>query len=252
MTKRIAVAGKGGVGKTTFCALTIKQLLKHNIKPILAVDADPNSNLAELLNIKYDTTIADIRDTIRENKNLPPNMAKGDFVDMRLNEIISEGEGIDFIAMGRPEGKECYCYINELLRGFLSRITKQYAVTIVDNEAGMEHLSRRTMDNVDALFIVTDPTVVSINSAKKVYETAKSLKLKIENIYLVLNRAKKNTDATSILKSIPIELIGTLPYDETIISKSETGEPLSALPETDSYLLELEKILNKSELVKTS
>ncbi|MBU0952055.1 MAG: AAA family ATPase [Elusimicrobia bacterium] len=249
MTKRIAVAGKGGVGKTTFCALIIRQLLKHNLKPILAVDADPNSNLGDLLNIKYDTTIADIRDTIKENKNLPPNMAKSDYVDMKLNEIISEGEGIDFIAMGRPEGKECYCYINELLRGFLSRITKQYAVTIVDNEAGMEHLSRRTTDNVDALFIVTDPTVVSINSAKKVHETAKGLKLKIEKTYLVLNRAKKNADAASILKSAPIELIGTLPYEETIISKSENGEPLSGLSETDPYLLELEKILKNSGIV---
>jgi len=249
MTKRIAVAGKGGVGKTTFCALAIKLLLEHNIKPVLAVDADPNSNLGDLLGIKYSSTIADIRDEIRENKNIPTGMAKSDYVDMKLNEIISEGAGLDFIAMGRPEGRECYCYINEILRGFLSKITNQYAAVVLDNEAGMEHLSRRTTDNIDTLFIMTDPTIVSINSAKRVSEAAKKLKLKIEKTYLVLNRVKPGVDTSLILKDVPIELIGRLPREESIVTRSEKGEPLTGLPENNPYIIELNNILKKTGIL---
>ncbi|OGS21474.1 MAG: hypothetical protein A2252_07090 [Elusimicrobia bacterium RIFOXYA2_FULL_39_19] len=249
MNIKIAVAGKGGVGKTTFCAFLIKELINQNKTPLLAIDADPNSNLAQLLGIKYETTIADIREEIRENKNIPASMAKSDYIDMKLNEIIVEGKGADFIAMGRPEGKECYCYINELLRGFLAKISKQYSTIVIDNEAGMEHLSRRTTENIDYLFIVADTSVTGLRSAMNVYNLSEKLKLKIGNIFLVLNKVKDTFVLPAGILNNSLKIIGNLPYRDAILSNSEKGLPAENSAENAPYTDELQEILKKSGII---
>ncbi len=243
MTTRIAVAGKGGTGKTTFCALLIKILLSQNKKPILAVDADPNSNLAELLGINYDSTIADVREELREQKDITLGMVKADYINMRLNEIISEANGLDLIVMGRPEGRECYCYINELLRNFLSKISKNYNTVVIDNEAGMEHLSRRTTDDIDTLFIISEPTLVSLKSAEKIKELAEKIKLKIKNIYLVLNKVKNQDSLEEIISKTYLKPKGIIPYDENILKLSESGKNLFSVEENSHVLSKIKDII---------
>jgi len=249
MTKRIAVAGKGGTGKTTFCALIIKILLSQNKRPLLAVDADPNSNLGELLGINYNTTIADVREELREQKNIPPAMAKSDYIDMRLNQIISEGNGFDLLVMGRPEGRECYCYINELLRGFLSKISKNYTTVVIDNEAGMEHLSRRTTDDIDELFIISEPTFVSIKSAEKIFDLTKKIKLKIKNIHLILNKVKDQKSIENVTSKSNLKPEGIIPYDENILKKSESGNDLTSIDEGSPVFSGIKNILLNTGII---
>lgn len=191
MTIRIAVCGKGGVGKTTIVCGIMKFLIDKNVTPILAVDADPNSNLAENLGVNYDITIADIREELRDG-NIPNNISKSDYITLRLQEAIVEHKGFDLIVMGRPEGRECYCFVNELLRTFLSNLGKSYKFVIIDTEAGMEHLSRRTTDNLDLLVIVSTPTKVSIDTVSKIKTLIPKLKLKILNTLTVINMAEDN------------------------------------------------------------
>ena len=166
MTKRIAVCGKGGVGKTTVVCGLVNYLIEKNLTPILIVDADPNSNLAESLGLKYGLTVADIREELR-TAQIPQGLSKAEYVEIKLQEALVEYKNFDLLVMGRPEGRECYCYVNELLRTFLSNLSKNYKYVVIDTEAGMEHLSRRTTDNVDTLIVITTPTKVSFETAKK-------------------------------------------------------------------------------------
>lgn len=246
--RRIAVAGKGGTGKSTFTALLIKELLLQKQIPILAVDADPNSNLGDLLGMKTEATIADIREEIRKKPDIfVSGMSKTDYINMRLNEIIAESMvSLDLLVMGRPEGKECYCYVNELLRTFLSKISMQYKFVIIDNEAGMEHLSRRTTDNIDILFIISEPTAVSLRSAERIKQTAKLLDLKIEKMYLVMNKVNAFT------KSLPetsLETIGYIPYNDIINQLSESAENLLQLPNDLDITTEVRNIIKKANIL---
>jgi CO dehydrogenase maturation factor len=185
----IAISGKGGVGKTTLAALTIRWLKERGKGPVLAVDADPNSNLNEPLGLPVAETIGDIREeTQTALQNLPPSMTKEMYLSMRIQECIVESRGLDLLSMGRQEGPGCYCYINHLLRGYLDGLHKHYAHVVIDNEAGMEHLSRRTTQNVDALLIVSDLSQGSLQAAGRIRDLARKLQLKVGHSYLVLNR----------------------------------------------------------------
>ncbi|MFH1406903.1 MAG: AAA family ATPase [Candidatus Omnitrophota bacterium] len=227
MSYKIAIAGKGGTGKTTLAALIIRELLARNKTPILAVDADPNSNLNEALGVEYDSMIADIREEIPQ-KQLPVNVTKSDYINKRLQEAIAEFKGFDLLVMGRPEGPGCYCYVNELLRQHLSKLGNQYKFVVMDNEAGMEHLSRRTTDDIDLLIVTSDQTLVGIRSAGRVVQVLKSLKLKIKKKFLVINRAKPALTAAqnTALEETGLELLGVIPEDETINSYREQGRNL--------------------------
>jgi CO dehydrogenase maturation factor len=205
-----------------------REFVRRGGVPVLAVDADPNSNLGDLLGMKYEETISDVRDELRDESKIPPGTSKGDYVNVRLNEIIVEGNGIDLIAMGRPEGRECYCYVNEMLRGFLTKLAKNYKIAIIDNEAGMEHLSRRTTDNVDALLIIAEPTAVSMKAAERIFETSKKIRLKIDRTYLVMNRTDKPPGALPCFAGL--ELLGAIPYDSKVAETSEVGEPVTTVP----------------------
>ena len=232
MAFTIAVAGKGGSGKTTLATLAILHLIKQNKGPILAVDADPNSNLNVGLGMKFEETIADLREEVLA-KEVPAGMSKTDFFDYRLHECLVEGDKVDLLVMGRPEGPGCYCAVNNLLRQYLSRISKQYKYVVMDNEAGMEHLSRRTTDDVDVLLITSEPTLVSIRSAARIKEIARQIKLKIKEIHLVVNRTPESKDISSLISrsiSDSLSLLENIPEDPLVLEASEKEEDLLSLP----------------------
>ncbi|MBU2568038.1 MAG: AAA family ATPase [Elusimicrobia bacterium] len=247
---KIAVAGKGGTGKTTFCGLLIRELVASGKTPVLAVDADPNSTLGETLGIEYAATISDCREEIRQEKSIPPGMAKSDYIEMRLNEILVESRGVDLLVMGMPEGRRCYCYVNEILRTYLSRISKSYAHVIMDNEAGMEHLSRRTTDDVDVLFIVSEPTAVSIRSASRVVQASVGIGLNIKKTYLVLNKSRKPVQDREKfrLQGENIETVAAIPYDEILIKNSENGETIFKIPQDAACVPEIKNIIEKLKI----
>jgi len=250
MAFRIAVAGKGGSGKTTLATLIILHLVREDKGPVLAVDADPNSNLNVGLGIKYGETIADLREDVLA-KEVPSGMSKTDFFDYRLHECLVEGDKVDLLVMGRPEGPGCYCAVNNLLRQYLSKISKQYKYVVMDNEAGMEHLSRRTTDLVDVLLITSDPTLVSLRSAGRIYEIALQIKLKIKDIYLIINRTSESTNISSLISgSIPdrLSLLENIPEDPLVLEASEREEDLLSLPAESPAFEAVGRLMKKLKL----
>lgn len=229
----IAFSGKGGTGKTTLSALCVKYFLKKGIKPVLAVDADPNSNLNVALGIEFSDTIADAREEILDKK-VPAGISKTDFISGRIEELISEGEGIDLLVMGRPEGPGCYCAVNNLLRDYLGKISKRYKAVVVDTEAGMEHLSRRTTDDLDILFIVANPDPISITAASRIQKIAKKLKLKIKNTYFILNRAdnKISDSIQAAIKKSELSIFAIVPEEKSLKAASEEGRAILEIPAT--------------------
>ena len=182
MTVTIAVAGKGGTGKTTIAALLIRSLLERGLRPVLAIDADPASNLNTVLDLPLERTVGDIREDTSEKARsgqLEAGVAKADLLDYEINASLVEGEGVDLLAMGRPEGPGCYCAANTMLRTIVDRIAGSYECVVIDNEAGLEHLSRRTTRDVDVLLIVSDPTVRGLTTAGRVVELIGELKTKV-------------------------------------------------------------------------
>ena len=223
MTYIIAVAGKGGVGKTTISAMLVQYLLKIQ-KPVLAVDADPNSNLNAALGLKYEETIADIREEVK--KQTPESFSKSEFFGLRLEEALVEGNGFDLLVMGRPEGPGCYCAVNNILREYLAKISKKYKFVVIDNEAGMEHLSRRTAADIDLLLLVSDPTMVGVNSAINAFNTAKSAGVKIKDITLVINKSKGELepDKLKLIENTGLKIGGYIGFQDEIQKNSETGD----------------------------
>ena len=250
MAFSIAVAGKGGSGKTTLATLIILHLMREDKGPILAVDADPNSNLNVGLGMRCGETIAELREEVLA-KEVPSGMSKTDFFDYRLHECLVEGDKVDLLVMGRPEGPGCYCAANNLLRQFLSKISKQYKYVVMDNEAGMEHLSRRTTDDLDALLITSDPTLVSIRSAARIQEIALQIKLKIRQIYLIINRVPESKDISSLNSgSIPdrLSLLENIPEDPFVLEASEKEKDLLSLPAESPSFQAVGRLMKKLKL----
>jgi CO dehydrogenase maturation factor len=239
MTKRIAVCGKGGVGKTTVVCGIVNYLIERNLTPILIVDADPNSNLAESLGLKYDFTVADIREELRAAQ-IPQGLSKAEYVEIKLQEALVEYKNFDLLVMGRPEGRECYCYVNELLRTFLSNLSKNYKYVVIDTEAGMEHLSRRTTDNIDTLIVVTIPTKVSFDTAKKILDLIPKLELKIYDKKILLNLAEGNFDSLNEIK-----IDGIIHKDDQIYLYSQKQQPLLGTILNTKFYSELKNFLDK-------
>ncbi len=231
-TKAIAVAGKGGTGKSTLAALIIDCLIERGEGPILAIDADPDANLGALLGVNVACAVGDLReDVIRELKDLPAGMSKAHYVEAGLHQIIEESVGFDLITMGRGEGPGCYCYLNNLIRKFYQDLTPSYSWVVMDNEAGLEHISRRTAANLDALLVVVNHNPNSIKTAQKIEAITGTLKNQIEHKFYVTNMVPPEHKKVleSKLGSLAFEYLGNIPYDELVAGKILNGEPLKNL-----------------------
>ncbi len=246
MSQLIAIAGKGGVGKSTFSALLIRYLLKVD-RPILAVDADPNSTLPVMLGLKPGQTIGEVLEEFMSSKlKIPAGMGKQAWLQLRLSQAVAEGKGLDLMVMGRPEGEGCYCSPNAVLREFLDRMRENYKWVVVDNEAGMEHLSRRTEGKIDYLFVVSDPTVKGIRTVKNVMDLIAELKLEIKAKYLVLNKAATmDPKLAGLIAGIGIEHLGELPEDARIGEYDLAEKSLLELPDPSPAVAASENILAK-------
>jgi len=230
----IAMAGKGGTGKTTLSALIIRYLKYKGRGPILAVDADPNANLADALGLSADKTLGGAREEFFASKmNLPPGMTKETFLEMKLHETLVESPGLDLLVMGRPEGPGCYCYANNILRRHLDLLTKNYPFVVMDNEAGMEHLSRRTTEGVDHLLFLSDYSIKGIRTVGKIKELILDLHLDIKEKYLVVDRAPEELDPGfgEEIQKQGLALLGTVPQDHLILEYDLRGKSLLDLPE---------------------
>ena len=227
----IALAGKGGTGKTTVAGLLIKYLVKTGKSPVLAVDADSNANLNEVLGLEVFDTLGNAREEMKKGI-VPSGMTKNVFMDMKLQQAIMEHEGYDLIVMGQPEGPGCYCAANTLLTGFLDKLIGNYPYIVMDNEAGMEHISRLTTSNVDILLIVADTSRRGLQAAIRINELAKSLNIGVGKSYLIMNQAREEpTDAVlEMIQKGGLELAGTIPEDRTVYEYDLKGRPTVEIP----------------------
>jgi CO dehydrogenase maturation factor len=237
MPVSIAMAGKGGTGKTTVSGMLIKYLVDRNKSPVLAVDADANANLNEVLGLEITDTLGNAREEMK--KGIVPNgMTKDVFMSMRLEQAVIEQQGFDLVVMGQPEGAGCYCAANTLLSGFLERLSGNYPYLVMDNEAGMEHLSRLTTKNVDVLLIVTDTSRRGLQAGLRIHQLAKDLKLGVGKSYIVINQAK--TDPADVVKEMidanGLELAGVIPEDDTVYQFDLEGRPTVDIPSDNPAL----------------
>ncbi|MEM2955600.1 MAG: AAA family ATPase [Nitrososphaerales archaeon] len=247
LTFSIAVSGKGGTGKTTITALLVKTLIKKVNGPMLVIDADPNSNLNEALGIKINNTIGDLRESFLKNKdNLPPEQSKEDYLNYLIQSSIIETDDYDFIAMGRPEGPGCYCFINNILRKILDTISQHYPLVLIDTEAGLEHFSRRTTRDLDLLLVATDPTISGARTAKRIKELCKELHINIEKTLLIVNRVtpsmKERID--EVIKTSGIDYASMIPEDPLIQQFNAEGKPLFDLPSSSIALKAIGNLVN--------
>ena len=236
MTTTIAVAGKGGTGKTTLAGLLIRRLVRRGLEPILAIDADPASNLHVVLGLELERTVGDIREETSEKARanvLDAGLAKRDILEYEVNAGVVEGVGVDLLAMGRPEGPGCYCAANNMLRAILDRIADSYEWVVIDNEAGLEHLSRRTTRDVDLLLIVSDPTVRGVTTAGRIAALLDELETKVGRHYLVVNRAggPLTPEIERTIAENGLELAAVLPEDPQVAAFDAVGRPMWELPE---------------------
>lgn len=251
MTVTIAVAGKGGTGKTTFAALTIRYLLEQGHTPILAIDGDPSSNLNLALGMPLEATIGQIREEARDQVSggrFQAGIAKPDYFAYKVHECLVEGEGVDLLAMGRPEGPTCYCAANNMLRSSIDRLGNDYAYVVIDNEAGMEHISRQTTRNVDHLFVVTDPTMRGVAAARHIVDLIGELGTRIGRTYLVVNRVSGELPAAlqEAIQALGIATVATLPNDPSIAALDAEGRPLVQVDRSSAIYRAVEALLKRT------
>lgn len=253
MTINIAVAGKGGSGKTSVTSLVIRHLKNAGNGPILAVDADPNANLGEGLGLSIEQTIGSIIASFNDEKiNIPPGMTKEAYLQIKLNGAIVESGGLDLITMGRGEGADCYCYPNVILRKFIDELSHNYAYMIMDNEAGMEHLSRRTTQNVDVLLMISDHSVKGVRTLGRIRDLVSELKLVVKRQSVIINFAPPDLDPIIVkeLEKLGMEPEVTIPRDEEVYQCDLEQKSLLDLPDTSKAVKAvgslMTKILNNS------
>lgn len=249
MALTIAVAGKGGTGKTTFCGMLIEWLCSSGKGPVLAVDADANENLNEVLGVDVELTLGEIRDTVAysdaDDGKIPAGMSKQDYMDYKFRSALIEEDDFDMLVMGHSQGKGCFCFVNGLLQTEISRLQSSYQYLVVDNEAGMEHISRGTLPSVDYLVLVSDCSRRGIQAAGRIAELSREIKLNPKKTVLVVNRAPNGELNPGILEEIEkykLDLIGVIPQDETVYEYDCSGKPTAYLPGTSDAKLAVKNI----------
>jgi CO dehydrogenase maturation factor len=248
----VALSGKGGTGKTTIAALTIRYLIERRQGPVLAVDADSNSCLNEALGVPAHVTIGQLREeslaSVRSSTGRPGGMSTEQLFEYQVQQAIIESKGFDLLIMGRPEGPGCYCAANNIIRKYTDKLSEEYPYVVIDNEAGMEHLSRRTTHKVNLMLVISDPTQKGIKTAKRINNLIDELSLEIDRRILVVNRiSESNKD---IVKSVKLfrdgnfESIGSLPEDEEVLEFDLEGRPVFELPRDSIFVTSLFELLD--------
>lgn len=259
MATVIALAGKGGVGKTTLAALMVKFLVENRAGSVLAIDADPSTNLNIALGMDMEVTVGDVREDLLDQVKLtltqggaamgtlPGGVTKRDFLDYHIRSSLAEGDRCDLIAMGRPEGAGCYCAVNHNLREVIDAISRNYSYIIIDNEAGMEHLSRRTTRDVDHLIVVAEPTYRSTVVAERIANLRNELDINVKKTWFVFNRVNGEVPQPliDILTSLEVELLGTIPADTDVASLEVNGRPAVEIDGNSPTYQALAKLMEK-------
>jgi CO dehydrogenase maturation factor len=242
----IAVAGKGGTGKTSVTTMVIRYLLKKRAGPILAIDADPNANLGESLGLDIKQTVGSIIASFNEEKiNIPAGMTKEAYLDIKLNETIVEAKGLDLVTMGRGEGPDCYCYPNVILRKFADTLSGNYPYMVMDNEAGMEHLSRRTTQNVDELLLISDHSVKGIRTIARIKELVAELKLEVKRQSVLINLVPDGLDpvVANEMSRLGIEAAAIIPLDDEVYQYDIQLKPLLDLPDSSKAVKAIDNLM---------
>ena len=245
MSMMIAMAGKGGTGKTTVAGFLIRFLVRKGITPVLAVDADANANLNEVLGVSVDITIGEAREGMKDS--VPTGMTRDVYMEYKLEEALVENHGYDLIVMGRPEGSGCYCHANTLLSKYMQRLCDNYKVVVMDNEAGMEHISRLVARRIDRLLIVSDPTQRGLQAAGRIRDLAREVKMEVDRAYVIINRVRgalPEAVKAAIAKN-ELELAGCVPEDEGVVRYDTEGRPTVELPEDNPAVAAMDGIFEK-------
>ncbi len=249
----IAVAGKGGTGKTTLCGLTIRYLTEKKRGAVLAVDADANANLNDVLGVKVHATVGALRETsleaVKSTAPRPGGMSMEQLFDYQIQQALIEAKGFDLLVMGRPEGSGCYCAANNIIRKYMDKLADSYPYIIMDNEAGLEHLSRHTTQDTDLLLIISDPSVRGVMTAGRIGDLVKELNLNVKRAVLIVNRVQDGTsNDKSLQRAIAqqgVEFAGFVPADDLIFEYDLNGKPLIQLPADSRALTGYFAVLDK-------
>ena len=245
----IAVAGKGGVGKTTTCGMLIDYLCKKGNGPVLVVDADANSNLNEVLGVETETSLGQIREEMAQAEarhTIPAGMTKGDFAEMKFSQALIEEDDFDMLVMGRTQGEGCYCYVNSMLKRQMDKYVPHYSYVVMDNEAGLEHVARGTLPRVDLMLLLSDCSRRGIQAAARIARMVEELNLNPGKMGLIVNRAPEGKLEAGVLAEIEkqgLTLFGVLPQDERVYRCDCDGEPSAYLPDSDPMKAALKEIL---------
>ena len=250
MSFTIAITGKGGVGKTTLAGLFVTRLAARRCQPVLAVDADPNMCLDTLLGVRVQHTVGGVREEAREiaGKGLSAGISKRELLELKISESLVEGPDFDLIAMGRPEGPGCYCYANNVLKVTLDEIAVNYPYVVIDNEAGLENLSRRIVHRADMLVLVSDPSERGLTTLGRLFDLAREMKVEYGKLAVVVNRLKTPvlSEATNRLPEclIPDYVLG-LPEDQAVAELGEKGSSIWTLQETNGVVVRMDNFLSE-------
>ena len=235
MGKVIAITGKGGTGKTAVTAMLIRHLNNSEKKfRILAIDADPDANLADALGAKVEKTVGDMREFMQDSRfTSSPDTDKQALFEAKIFEILLEEDGYDLLVMGKPEGSGCYCYVNNLLRAIMDKTAKDYDLIVIDSPAGLEHFSRKIFPDLDDLIVVTDESRRGLTTGERIRDIAREMGLKYKDLYVVVNKITtgRRDKVIENATSLGLTVIGTIPYDESLAKFDLVGDPLTGLPD---------------------
>jgi len=250
MSYLIAISGKGGVGKTTIAGIIVNRLIKKKKKPVLAIDADPNNCFNDVLGVEIENTVGGVREEAREiaGKGMSAGISKQELLEMKIAESLVEEDDFDLIAMGRPEGEGCYCYANSVLKSTIKKISKNYPFVVLDNEAGLENLSRRIVQEVDVLVMVADPSKQGIETVKRLYSLANEMKIKFQKLVILINRLRDDKLPVSVNGLMDItekKLIIGLQDNKELAEFAEEGKSVLELADDNPVIKKIDELLDR-------